>query len=283
MSGELGKYQCCRLHLTTSCWVAYRLKFGDAIQFESAKPSKPSKIQSDPNLPVRPYSPNLGGDPLNLGGTRSEIPFFGVFFEVCLLSLGGESVTPKFRGMGLQGWVTCNFRHTGTNFQKNAPRIWFLIHWLPTTSGSRSENCFNHSFSHGPEWNSERRSENVPIFRELLQEWPFHSESFFVQNLGGSPLPVAAGCSVAHQTKAIFARDFHHTLEIPGWRWHPHLQSSVFRRDRTCPDDCFSASLFLRIRFHLFWSAILKLRYQPRRSEGLSLMLQSSKILREVA
>ena len=41
-------------------------------------------------------------------------------------------------------------------------------------------------FSHklGRECHSENCSENTPEFRELLREWPFHSESVFFQNWG---------------------------------------------------------------------------------------------------
>ena len=64
--------------------------------------------------------------------------------------------------------------------------------WRPTNSESRSESrsesCSEMGFSHKLccECHSESCSENAPEFRELLREWPSHSENVFFRNWGGS-------------------------------------------------------------------------------------------------
>ena len=70
-------------------------------------------------------------------------------------------------------------------FQKNAPRIWAQMKplGLPRNSGSWSER-FLHGFSR--ELTSENCSEIAPEFRDLLQEWPIHSESV-LSKLGRLP------------------------------------------------------------------------------------------------
>ena len=74
------------------------------------------------------------------------------------------------------------------NFEKNAPRIWAEIQAsnpIPRVAPRVAPRIgFSHKF--GRECHSENCSENTPEFRELLREWPFHSESVFFKNWGGS-------------------------------------------------------------------------------------------------
>ena len=62
------------------------------------------------------------------------------------------------------------------NFEKTLREIG-LKFWRPTDS----ESCPRIGFSRklGRDCHSESCSENTPEFRELLREWPFHSESVF--------------------------------------------------------------------------------------------------------
>ena len=72
---------------------------------------------------------------------------------------------------------------------KKTLREFGLKLWGPSNSESRSGSCSENRVSHklGRDCHSENCSENTPEFRELLREWPFHSESvFFFQNWGGS-------------------------------------------------------------------------------------------------
>ena len=67
-----------------------------------------------------------------------------------------------------------------TPILKKALREFGLKFRRPTNSESRSESCSENRFTFfGGDCHSENCSEKTPEFRELLREWPFHSESLF--------------------------------------------------------------------------------------------------------